>query len=105
MMAGLMLLAALALQPAPGPSLAEVVPGPNRHFHRGEEMRGCPALTAKCRRAGYVIPGDRLVVWERRGSLAHVEFVSVRASAGRGWSAGRGSSGPWVAYQSSWWIR
>lgn len=81
----LLFAAGVALQPSPGPSLAEVIPGANRHFHRGEEMSGCPALTAKCRRAGYVIPGDRLVVWERRGPLAHVEFVSVRGVRTEGW--------------------
>lgn len=80
-----MLLAALALQPAPGPSLAEVIPGPKRYFHKGEEQAGCPVLSARCRRAGYLVPGDRMVVWERRGTLTHVEFINARGVHSEGW--------------------
>lgn len=106
-MTPLMMLAA-ALQPAPGPSLAEVIPGANRYFHRGEEMRGCPSLTAKCRRAGYVIPGDRLVVWERRGTLSHVEFINARGVHTEGWIETAGlttvvqTPAPLSAWQGEW---
>lgn len=84
-MTALMLLAAFALQPAPGPSLAEIIPGPKRYFHKGEEEAGCPALTARCRRAGYLVAGDRVVVWERRGTLTHVEFVNAGGVHSEGW--------------------
>ncbi|MEZ0242065.1 MAG: hypothetical protein ACAH11_01735 [Sphingomonas sp.] len=107
-MSALLLLAAFALQPAPGPSLGEVIPGPKRYFHKGEEQSGCPALTAKCRRAGYLVPGDRIVVWERRGALTHVEFVSAKGVHSEGWIETVGlktvplTAAPLVAWQGDW---
>lgn len=64
---------------APGPiaaELVEIVPGPKRYFHAGEEREGCPAPTAACRRKGYVVAGDRLVAWEARGALTRVTYLA-----------------------------
>jgi len=81
----LTLLAAMTLQPSPGPSLAEVLPGPKRYFYMGEDQPGCPALAARCRRSAYLVPGDRMVVWERRGVVTHVEFINAKGVHSEGW--------------------
>jgi len=56
--------------------LVEIVPGPKRYFHAGEEREGCPAPTAACRRKGYVVAGDRLVAWEAEGRLTRVTYLA-----------------------------
>ncbi|MBB4099687.1 hypothetical protein [Sphingomonas kyeonggiensis] len=56
--------------------LVEIVAGPRRYFHAGEEREGCPAPTAACRRKGYVVGGDRLVAWEARGALTRVTYLA-----------------------------
>jgi len=69
-------------EPAPAPvaaELVEIVPGPKRYFHAGDERNGCPAPTTACRRKGYVVPGDRLVAWETRGPLTRVTYLAPRA--------------------------
>jgi hypothetical protein len=77
----LLLLSLLLVQSAPAPApiaaeLVEIVPGPKRYFHAGDEREGCPAPTAACRRKGYVVAGDRLVAWEAKGSLARVSYLA-----------------------------
>lgn len=69
----------LLLQDGPAPitaELVEIVPGPKRYFHAGEEREGCPAPTAACRRKGYVVAGDRLVAWEVEGRLTRVTYLA-----------------------------
>jgi hypothetical protein len=74
---------------APEPIVAELVeiaPGPNRYFHAGDEREGCPALTAACRRKGYVVAGDRLVAWEAKGPLTRVTYLAPGADRpSEGW--------------------
>jgi len=81
--------ALLLLQDDPAPitaELVEIVPGPKRYFHAGEEREGCPAPTAACRRKGYVVAGDRLIAWEAKGTLTHVTYLAPGADRpSEGW--------------------
>ena len=56
--------------------LARVKPGIKRFFYRMGETAGCPALTDRCRRKGYVMPGDVLLAWGSSGAFTSVEFVT-----------------------------
>jgi hypothetical protein len=64
--------------------LVQVRPGPKRYFYQDYDD-GCPAVTAKCRRPAYVLPGDLLVASEEKGGLTNVEFVNARGTASWGW--------------------
>jgi hypothetical protein len=76
-----LVIAASLFQSAPPPepiaaTLVEIVPGPKRYFHDGDEREGCPARTAACRRKGYVVAGDRLIAWEAKGPLTRVTYLA-----------------------------
>ncbi len=76
-----LLLSLILFQAGPSPApiaaeLVEIVPGPKRYFHAGDEREGCPAPTAACRRKGYVVAGDRLVAWEAKGVLTRVSYLA-----------------------------
>lgn len=58
--------------------LVQVKPGERRFFYRMGETPGCPALTQKCRRSGYVLPGDILLAWQSGGGFTAVEFVTAK---------------------------
>jgi hypothetical protein len=58
--------------------LVRVKPGGKRYFYRTEEVAGCPALTARCRRKGYVLPGDVLVAGASIGAFTTVEFAKPK---------------------------
>lgn len=79
----------LLLQDSPAPitaELVEIVPGPRRYFHAGDEREGCPAPTAACRRKGYLVAGDRLVAWEAKGPLTRVTYLAPGSDRpGEGW--------------------
>src|SRR6218665_1309904 len=60
----------------PPAELVEIAPGSKRYFHDGDEREGCPALTAACRRKGYLVAGDRLVAWEAKGPLTRVTYLA-----------------------------
>jgi hypothetical protein len=64
--------------------LVQVQPGPKRYFY-DEYEDGCPALTAKCRHAAYVVAGDLLVASEAKGAFTNVRFVNARGRASWGW--------------------
>ncbi|MES2444075.1 MAG: hypothetical protein V4574_14695 [Pseudomonadota bacterium] len=66
------------------PDLVEVRPGPKRHFYDGYGG-GCPAPTAECRRAAYLVAGDQAVAIERKGGFAYVAFVNASGSTTSGW--------------------
>jgi len=79
----------LLLQDDPAPitaELVEIVPGPKRYFHVGDEREGCPAPSAACRRKAYVVAGDRLVAWEAKGTLTRVSYLAPNADRpSEGW--------------------
>ena len=82
-----LLLAASVSQPVQASGtewLVQVKPGVRRNFHDGS-ARGCPALTAKCRRAAYVVPGDQLIAASRLGAFTNVTFVSRAGKVSSGW--------------------
>ena len=64
--------------------LVQVQPGPKRYFY-DEYEDGCPALTAKCRHAAYVVAGDLLVASEAKGGFTNVRFVNARGRSSWGW--------------------
>jgi hypothetical protein len=63
--------------------LAKVRPGDRVYFYHTEQVEGCPALTDACRRKGYVLPGDLVLVSGTKGPLAYVDYVKDGK-----WSAG-----------------
>ncbi|WP_298189618.1 hypothetical protein [Novosphingobium sp.] len=58
--------------------LVRIKQGEKRFFYRTKETAGCPALTARCRGKGYVLPGDLLLAWSNRGAFTEVEFVTTK---------------------------
>lgn len=64
--------------------LVRVKTGEKRFFYRTEETTGCPALTARCRRKGYVLAGDVLLAWSSRGAFTEVEFVTAKGQHSSG---------------------
>jgi len=64
--------------------LVQVRPGARRNFYDGYET-GCPALTARCRRAGYVVAGDQLVASLQKGVFTYVIFINRVGKASTGW--------------------
>ncbi len=64
-------------------TLVQVRPGPKRYFYQ-EYEGGCPAMTAKCRMAAYVVPGDLLVASGRNGAFTSVEFVNAKGTTTHG---------------------
>lgn len=67
--------------------LVTVKAGPKRYFYQdGYSARGCPALTAACRRKAYVVPGDQLVAMETKAGFTHVEYIAPhRTDPTDGW--------------------
>lgn len=55
--------------------LAKVRPGGRVYFYHTSSLEGCPAMTEKCRRKGYVMPGDLVLVSETQGALVLADYV------------------------------
>jgi len=64
--------------------LVQVQPGAKRYFY-DEYEDGCPAVTAKCRHAAYVVAGDLLVASEAKRGFTNVRFVNARGRSSWGW--------------------
>lgn len=88
------LLAALCLWPAPPAGaqeggfdqarLVQVQPGTKRYFFV-DYPDGCPAITPKCRRRAYAMPGDQLVAFEASGALTRVAYTTQGGRTTEGW--------------------
>lgn len=57
------------------------------HFYGGPDFRkGCPGAGAVCRRKGYVVRGDKVIVAEERApGLVCAGFISSRGTVSAGW--------------------
>jgi hypothetical protein len=56
------------------------------YFHKGYDP-GCPALTAACRTKAFILSGDQVITYGRKGALTEVEYVSAKGVPTRGWVA------------------
>jgi hypothetical protein len=65
--------------------LAELKPGPKRYFYAGDENKGCPAVTAACRRRAFVVAGDALIAGETRGGFTNVIYTADGGRTTEGW--------------------
>ena len=57
------------------------------HFYSGDDFRkDCPGAGAVCRRKGFVVPGDKVLVAEEKApGLVCVGFVDRRGTVSAGW--------------------
>jgi len=69
-----------------GAWLVRVKPGGRAYFYNDlpDIYPGCPAATAKCRRKGFVVPGDIAVAAYAIGAFTVVDFVGPTGSSSDG---------------------
>ena len=55
--------------------LAKIRQGGRVYFYHTSLFEGCPALTDKCRRKGYVVPGDLVLMSQSKGLFVYIDYV------------------------------
>jgi hypothetical protein len=70
-------------------ALARIKPGPRVHFYHGDDVSGCPVLTARCRSRAYLVAGDLVLVGKSRGILTEVAFADGAGRVTIGWLPAR----------------
>jgi hypothetical protein len=65
-------------------SLARVRPGERAYFYR-DDVEGCPAVTAQCRRRAYLVAGDVVLIGPAKGGLVKAAYTDTTGRPTRGW--------------------
>jgi len=65
--------------------LARVSATGRSYFYSGSEVKGCPAMTASCRRSAYVVHGNQVLVGEVKGALAYAAYTDTGGTPTTGW--------------------
>jgi hypothetical protein len=86
-------------------SLARVGADAKTYLLHGKDRPGCPANTARCRRAAYLVAGDPVLIDDVAGAFVSVNYVSTNGTLTQGWvpsTAITRTASPAAAWQGNW---